>query len=112
MRLVIADTGPVNYLILIGNIELLPRICERVVLPNAGAPQPVQRWIATLPIWLEIAETPRQTQRPERDMTTARVSLKPGVALPPRIAIPGNAASIRFLEFFTVNIRNPNTRGA
>lgn len=35
VRLVIADTGPVNYLILIGHIELLPHLFERVVLPSS-----------------------------------------------------------------------------
>jgi predicted nucleic acid-binding protein len=34
VRLVITDTGPVNYLILIGPIDLLPRLFERVVLPS------------------------------------------------------------------------------
>ena len=51
MRLVIADTGPVNYLILIGHIDLLPRMFERVVPPaavqaelsNSLAPPAVQR---------------------------------------------------------------------
>ena len=33
MRLVIADTGPLNYLILIGHIDLLPVLFEKVVLP-------------------------------------------------------------------------------
>jgi predicted nucleic acid-binding protein len=37
VRLVIADTGPVNYLILIGHIDLLPRVFERVILPAAGS---------------------------------------------------------------------------
>ena len=32
--------------------------------------------------------------------------------LPPLIAREGNRAALRFLEFFTVNIRNPNTRAA
>jgi predicted nucleic acid-binding protein len=66
VRLVIADTGPVNYLILIGHIDLLPRMFERVVLPsavqaelsNSLAPPAVQRWMADFPAWLEIAETP------------------------------------------------------
>ena len=66
MRLVIADTGPVNYLILIGHIDVLPRMFERVVLPtavqselsNPFAPPAVQRWIADFPAWLEIAQTP------------------------------------------------------
>lgn len=35
MRLVVADTGPVNYLIQIGHIDLLPRMFQRVVLPVA-----------------------------------------------------------------------------
>ena len=69
MRLVIADTGPVNYLILIGQIDLLPRMFERVVLPaavqteltNSLAPPAVQRWIADFPGWLEIAQTPAVT---------------------------------------------------
>ena len=65
MRLVIADTGPINYLILIGHIDLLPRMFEHVALPsavqaelsNSLAPLPVRRWIASLPPWLEIHET-------------------------------------------------------
>lgn len=33
MRLVIADTGPLHYLILIGHIDLLPVLFEKVLLP-------------------------------------------------------------------------------
>jgi predicted nucleic acid-binding protein len=63
--LVIADTGPINYLILVGHIDLLPRMFERVILPSAVqtelsnpvAPLPVQRWIASPPVWLEVVET-------------------------------------------------------
>lgn len=66
MQLVIADTGPINYLIQIGHIELLPRMFERIALPSAVqaelsnplAPLPVRRWIANPPIWLEIHATP------------------------------------------------------
>jgi hypothetical protein len=35
VQLVIADTGPVNYLILIGHIDILPVMFERVLLPSA-----------------------------------------------------------------------------
>ena len=31
--IVVADTGPINYLILIGEIEILPALFERVVIP-------------------------------------------------------------------------------
>jgi len=50
LQLVIADTGPVNYLILIGHIDLLPRLFQRVILLaavkeeliDAGAPDGVR----------------------------------------------------------------------
>lgn len=65
MRLVIADTGPINYLIQIGHVELLSYLFERVVLPSAvhaelsdsRAPLSVRRWIAAVPAWLEIHHT-------------------------------------------------------
>ena len=39
MRLVIADTGPLNYLILIGHVHLLPLLFEKVVLPTSLSPE-------------------------------------------------------------------------
>jgi predicted nucleic acid-binding protein len=35
VRLVIADTSPINYLLFIGHIDILPARFERVVLPGA-----------------------------------------------------------------------------
>lgn len=65
MRLVIADTGPLNYLIQIGRVDILPRLFERVVIPNAVriershplAPPSVRAWMQAPPAWLEIHET-------------------------------------------------------
>jgi predicted nucleic acid-binding protein len=66
VRLVIADTGPINYLVLIGNIDLLPVLFERVILPSAvaselsdpDAPPLVREWIADPPAWLDIHGAP------------------------------------------------------
>lgn len=66
MRLVIADTGPVNYLILIGHIDLLPALFEKVILSSAvrtelaarNAPPPVRTWIANPPAWLDVRDDP------------------------------------------------------
>jgi predicted nucleic acid-binding protein len=66
LQLVLADTGPVNYLILIGQIELLPRLFQRVILPivvkeelsDIGAPAAVRAWIESPPAWLEIMDAP------------------------------------------------------
>ena len=34
MRIVIADTSPLNYLILIGHIDIIPGLFEKVMLPS------------------------------------------------------------------------------
>jgi predicted nucleic acid-binding protein len=66
VRLVIADTGPINYLILIGCIDLLPVFFEKVLLPAPvmaelsapNTPHLVQNWSNELPTWLEVREVP------------------------------------------------------
>lgn len=59
---VVADTSPVNYLVLIGQIEILPRLYTRIPIPPAvlaelnhpAAPEPVRHWAAHPPGWLEV----------------------------------------------------------
>ena len=60
--IVVADTSPINYLILIEEIDILPKIYGSVVIPRtereelvrASAPQLVRSWIDHLPIWLDV----------------------------------------------------------
>ena len=60
--IVVSDTSPLNYLILVGQVDLLPAIFNRVVTPPAvmvelshpGAPTLVRGWAALPPKWLEI----------------------------------------------------------
>lgn len=62
MQLVIADTGPINYLVLIGHIDVLPALFKRVILPtavrdelrDADTPEAVRRWVDSVPAWIEI----------------------------------------------------------
>jgi hypothetical protein len=62
MPLVVADAGPLHYLVPTGDIELLPKPLERVLVPqvvgdelaNAEAPQAVRDWIARAPSWLDV----------------------------------------------------------
>jgi predicted nucleic acid-binding protein len=64
--LVIADTSPLNYLILIDGADLLPRLYGRVILPVAAceelqhpdAPVAVGQWARQLPSWIELREAP------------------------------------------------------
>lgn len=62
MSLVVSDTTPLNYLILIGEIGLLPRLFGQVLIPAAviqemrhsRAPASVAAWTDNLPAWAEI----------------------------------------------------------
>jgi len=65
--LVIADTSPLHYLVLIDHSAILPTLFRRVLIPPAvvdelqrpHTPAPVRVWMATPPAWLEM-RTPRQ----------------------------------------------------
>jgi predicted nucleic acid-binding protein len=60
--IVVADTGPINYLVLIGNIDVLPALYRRVLVPvavqrellHAKTPQAVRDFMTASPEWLEI----------------------------------------------------------
>ncbi len=63
--IVVADTSPINYLVLIGHIEILPRIYGDVLIPRAvydelqdrEAPPEVRAWLSAPPAWLRINNT-------------------------------------------------------
>lgn len=65
---VVSDTSPLNYLVLIDLVEILPRLFSRVIIPPAvagelsqpGTPEKVRQWIARPPAWLE-QRTPQDT---------------------------------------------------
>jgi len=66
VSVVVADTGPLHYLILIDEIELLPRLFARVLVPelvhqelrHERTPVPVHVRASAPPSWLRIAPTP------------------------------------------------------
>lgn len=63
--IVVSDTSPLNYLVLIGQEELLPKLFGRVIIPQIvfdelkgyGAPTMILEWIENLPAWVEIQQT-------------------------------------------------------
>ena len=60
--IVVCDTSPICYLLLIGEIELLPRLYGKVLIPQViqneladeRSPTVVQAWISQPPEWLVI----------------------------------------------------------
>ena len=76
---IVADTSPINYLVLIDHIGILPRLYTRVLIPPAvldelthpAAPSPVREWTERRPIWLEVDE-PEETPSRSRDWTSEK----------------------------------------
>jgi predicted nucleic acid-binding protein len=60
--IVVADASPLNYLVLIDQIGLLPTLYQQVLIPEAvlaelrrpRAPKSVGLWITSPPPWLEV----------------------------------------------------------
>lgn len=61
--IVIADTSAINYLVLIGEVELLRDLYGGVVIPPVvrrellapNSPEPVRRWMSGPPDWIRIS---------------------------------------------------------
>lgn len=64
--IVVADSGPLHYLILLDQTELLARFYGQVVVPEAvlreltsgRTPQPVREWLSKPPSWLRVQAVP------------------------------------------------------
>lgn len=74
MRTIVSDTSPINYLILIGKVEILPKLFDEILIPRAvhremqspRTPAAVSDWAGSLPPWARL-------------MTAARIA--PGIGL-------------------------------
>ena len=64
--IVVADSGPLHYLILLEHIELLQRFYGQVLVPEpvagelsaAGASAIVREWITKPPTWVDVRPVP------------------------------------------------------
>ena len=64
--IVVADSGPLHYLILLEHIELLRRFYGQVLVPEpvaaelsaAAAPAVVREWMRKPPTWVEVRPVP------------------------------------------------------
>jgi predicted nucleic acid-binding protein len=65
---VVSDTSPLNYLVVIGEVSLLPILFGTVLIPRAvqqelmdpDAPETVRQWIGSAPDWLEVRDVEGQ----------------------------------------------------
>lgn len=65
--MVVADTSPLNYLILINQNHLLPELYGPIIIPASvldelrvpETPEPVRTWANSLPDWIEVKTAAR-----------------------------------------------------
>jgi len=88
--IVVSDTSPLNYLILIELHDILPKLFDRILIPaavhhelkSADAPDPIKRFLVEAPGWLEVRPSPeidatlRQLDSGERDVIALALSTK------------------------------------
>jgi predicted nucleic acid-binding protein len=93
--IVVSDTSPINYLILIELQALLPKLLDRILIPeavhrelqSAGAPDPIKRFFAKPPDWLEVRPSPEidpglgQLDSGEREVITLALSTSADLVL-------------------------------
>ena len=92
---VVADTGPLHYLVLIGHIEVLPRLFGAIAVPatvvgelrHPNAPTEVRTWAAAPPPWLAVHHDP---------------TMPPSFSLPP--LDPGELAAIALAEALSAGL--------
>lgn len=61
--IVVADASPINYLVLIGHVDILRHFYGRILVPpsvwaelqDIGTPLIVRSWVANAPDWFELA---------------------------------------------------------
>lgn len=64
--IVVSDTSPINYLVLIEFHELLPKLFDVVLIPEAvhrelqaaGTPELVRQFVVAAPSWLQVRSAP------------------------------------------------------
>ena len=87
MMTIVADTSPLNYLLLIGEVEVLPKLYNHIVIPEAvfvelqarSTPAPVAEWIARRPRWLQVE--PSAVPEGDRDAQTLGKGEREAIAL-------------------------------
>ena len=80
--IVVSDTTPLNYLILIDSVHVLTALFGRVYAPSAvirelahpRSPEPVRRWTDLLPVWLTVQEPTATSLTPVHPIGGSQIS--------------------------------------
>lgn len=89
--IIISDTSPICYLILIGQIDVLPQLFQAILIPtavrdellNEGADNSIRAWVSNPPNWLTVqtvsqllGDLPANFGKGEREAISLAVTLQ------------------------------------
>lgn len=103
VQVVVADTSPLHYLVLIGQIDLLSRLFAAVTIPivvrdellHPNTPQPVLDWATDPPPWLTVATAPaHDEQAPQRLDPGERAAIALALALRANLMLMDDRAGV------------------
>ncbi|MDQ3013028.1 MAG: DUF3368 domain-containing protein [Acidobacteriota bacterium] len=91
--MIVSNTTPLNYLILIECVEVLPALYGEVLIPEAvllelqhgGTQQVVREWMASSPVWLKLQQV---TQIIPASLQRLRIGEAQAIALAEQVNIP------------------------
>jgi predicted nucleic acid-binding protein len=116
--LVVSDASPINVLVRIGHVEILPRLFNAIVIPTAVAhelsrdatPMSVREWLSGKPDWLQIRE-PSNPEEPtlsrhrgEREAISLAQELRADLLLVDELRVRRIAASLGIAVIGTLGI--------
>ena len=95
MTVVVADTSPINYLVWIGEVDLLQHLYGEVLIPDIvaselldpDAPPAVAEWASHLPSWIDVRPTPISSEPLERLDEGERAAILLAEAQPPPVLL-------------------------
>ena len=113
MRVVVADTGPLQYLVLIGLVELLPKLYGGVTVPTTvhgellhpAAPAAVRNWAAASPAWLTIVPAPASGDPQLRKLDAGEAAaIALALTLPADLVLMDERAGVAMARALALNV--------
>jgi predicted nucleic acid-binding protein len=109
---VVADTGPLNYLIQIGEIEILHSLFGSISIPDAVvtelshpmAPASVRAWMTTPPRWVVLSAIPLQVDFLPRLGLGERAVIGLGTTMDDPLVLMDDRAGVSAATGFGLNV--------
>jgi|ERR1700730_1698745 predicted nucleic acid-binding protein len=110
MQAIVADTTPLNYVVLIQAADILPNLYRRVLIPpavkaelaHANTPAIVRAWISQPPAWLEVVSL---KQPVDSSLEHLDAGEREAMVIDPNAVLPRSGSPLRRSSLFPGTLR-------